>query len=96
MKLIVSLLMVASGFNRTELMMKWTNGTGCAKNEYFSLGPRNAFCCEANPNNPWVLKSRDPWHNGEVWRLRPTVCLSRGCTGTRQSRSIPGCTCKKG
>ena len=96
MKLIVPLLMVASGFNMTELMMKETNGNGCAQNEYFSLRPRNAFCCEANPEDPWVLKGEN---NREVWRLQPTVCLSRGSrTGpnTKEFCTRPGCACKKG
>ena len=96
MKLIVPLLMVASSFNMTELMMKETNQYGCAKNEYFSLHPRNAFCCEDNSKDPWVLKGEN---DREVWRLRPTVCLSRGSrTGpnTKEFWTRPGCACKKG
>ena len=30
----------------TELMMEMTNGIGCAENQFFSMTPLDAFCCQ--------------------------------------------------
>ena len=96
---IASLVIATTTRNITEMMMEHTNGTGCGENRYFSLYPRNAFCCGGDPEHPWV------WNKQKVWRIKPWlpekgpisgVCLARAGVGNRMMDNFPGCACKQG
>ena len=70
--------------NHTQLMMKFTNGNGCAENESFVEIPQFAICCEGNFLGPSTIR-----------RLTENVCLSRPSIGSKMAPA-PGCACNKG
>ena len=70
--------------NYTELMMKFTNGNGCAENQSFVEIPQFAICCGDNLLGPSTIR-----------RLTQNVCLSRPSVGSKMAPG-PGCACNKG
>ena len=70
--------------DNATLMMKFTNGHGCAENETFVEIPQFAICCDGSLSGPSMVE-----------RLATNVCLSRPSAGSKMAPG-PGCACKKG
>ena len=87
MKLILMSLVItqAEHYNMTELMMKMTNGTGCAENEHFSFDSSYSICCHDDSED-------DPMTRFDL-RVAPNVCLKSMLTDRRRPR--PSCRCDK-
>ena len=70
--------------DNATLVMKFTNGHGCAENETFVEIPQFAICCDGKSLGPSMVRP-----------LTTNVCLSRPSTGSKMAPG-PGCACKKG